>query len=104
MADRFDFEQQIMECWKIIDEIKSTIEGINEHELTSDQVSSILSGLKELYELKFNKLWDCFEDVHMKLVRDNAMITGECNALRQQLLEATDVPFIKASNTKKGNK
>ena len=78
--DRFDFEQQIMECWKITDDIK------------------------ELYELKFNKLWDCFEDVHMKLVRDNAMITGECNALRQQLLEATDVPFIKAPKEKKGKK
>jgi hypothetical protein len=57
-----------------------------------------------MYELKFNKLWDCFEDVHMKLVRDNAMITGECNALRQQLLEATDVPFIKASKGKKVEK
>ena len=42
--------------------------------------------------------------IHMKLVRDNAMITGECNALRQQLLEATDVPFIKAPKEKKAKK
>ena len=104
MADRFDFEQQIMECWKITDDIKSIIEGIDEHDLTSDQVLAILSGLKELYEMKFNKLWDCFEQVHMGLVRENAMITGECNALRQQLLEATDVPFIKASKQKKVKK
>ena len=104
MSDRFDFEQQIMECWKITGDIKSTIEGIDEHELTSHQVLSILSGLKELYEMKFNKLWDCFEDVHMKLVRENTMITGECNALRQQLLEATDVPFIRAPKGKKVEK
>jgi hypothetical protein len=102
--DRFDFEQQIMECWKITDEIRTAAEGIAEHDLTSDQTASILFGLKELYEMKFNKLWDCFEDVHMKLVRDNAMITGECNALRQQLLEATDVPFIKVSKEKKAKK
>ena len=102
--DRFDFEQQIMECWKITDDIKSTIEGIDTHDLTSDQVLAILSGLKELYEMKFNKLWDCFEQVHMGLVRENAMITGECNALRQQLLEATDVPFIRAPNEKKAKK
>ena len=94
MSDRFDFEQQIMECWKITDEIRTVAEGITEHDLTSDQIASMLFGLK----------WDCFEDVHMKLVRDNAMITGECNALRQQLLEATDVPFIKAPKQKKGNK
>jgi hypothetical protein len=102
--DRFDFEQQIVECWKITDDIKSTIEGIDAHDLTSDQVLAILSGLKELYEMKFNKLWDCFEQVHIGLVRENAMITGECNALRQQLLEATDVPFIKAPKEKKGKK
>tara|TARA_R110000822_G_scaffold242536_1_gene371608 strand:+ start:284 stop:598 length:315 start_codon:yes stop_codon:yes gene_type:complete len=104
MADRFDFEQQIMECWKITDEIKTVAEGITEDDLSTEQVSTIIHGLAGLYEMKFNKLWDCFEQVHMGLVRDNAMITGECNALRQQLLEATDVPFIKASNTKKGNK
>ena len=104
MSDRFDFEQQIMECWKITDDIKSTIEGIDAHDLTSDQIASMLFGLKELYEIKFNKLWDCFEQVHMGLVRENAMITGECNALRQQLLEATDVPFIKAPKQKKDKK
>ena len=83
--DRFDFEQQIMECWKITDEIRTAAEGIAEHDLTSDQVSSILSGLKELYELKFNKLWDCFEGVHMGLVRENSMLNEECAALRLQL-------------------
>jgi hypothetical protein len=40
----------------------------------------------------------------MGLVRENTMITGECNSLRQQLLEATDVPFIKAPKEKKGEK
>jgi hypothetical protein len=102
--DRFDFEQQIMDCWKVTDEINTTAEGIIEHDLTADQISNILIGLKELYELKFNKLWDCFEGVHMGLVRENTMITGECNSLRQQLLEATDVPFIKAPKEKKGEK
>ena len=104
MSDRFDFEQQIMECWKITDEIKTVAEGITEDDLSTEKVSTIIHGLAGLYELKFNKLWECFEDVHMKLVRDNAMITGECNALRQQLLEATDVPFIRAPNEKKAKK
>jgi len=104
MSDRFDFEQQIMQCWRVTEDIKDISEGIIEDNLTLEEVTSILVGLRQMYELKFNKLWDCFEDVHMKLVRDNAMITGECNALRQQLLEATDVPFIKASKGKKVEK
>jgi hypothetical protein len=83
--DRFDFEQQIMDCWKVTDEIGTTSEGIIEHDLTADQISNILCGLKELYELKFNKLWDCFEGVHMGLVRENSMLNEECAALRLQL-------------------
>ena len=102
--DRFDFEQQIMDCWRVTDDIKQISESSIEGNLTLEEATNILVGLRQMYELKFNKLWDCFEDVHMKLVRDNTMITGECNALRQQLLEATDVPFIRASNEKKGKK
>ena len=89
----------------LIFELQNTIsEGIIEDNLTLEEATNILVGLRQMYELKFNKLWDCFEDVHMKLVRDNAMITGECNALRQQLLEATDVPFIKVPKEKKAKK
>jgi hypothetical protein len=41
--------------------------------------------MKEMYELKFNRLWDLFEDVHMNLVRENKMLNEECAALREQL-------------------
>lgn len=74
--DRFDFEQQIYNCWKITDDLKDVSESMTE-KLTSEQVSAILLGLKELYEIKFNKLWDCFEDVHMELVRENTSLRIE---------------------------
>lgn len=74
--DRFDFEQQIYNCWKITDDLKDVTESMTE-KLTSEQVSTILFGLKELYEIKFNKLWDCFEDVHMELVRENQSLRIE---------------------------
>ena len=88
MSDRFDFEQQIQKCWIVTDDIYELAEAILEHGLTTDQTTNVLFGMKEMYELKFNKLWDLFEDVHMNLVRENKMLNGECAALRAQLQES----------------
>lgn len=84
-SDRFDFEQQIQKCWLVTDDIYELAEGVLEHDLTTDQITNVLFGMKEMYELKFNKLWDMFESVHMDLVRENKMLNEECAAMRGQL-------------------
>jgi hypothetical protein len=51
--NRFDLEQQIMDCWKITDEIPMMEEqGANVADMTS---------LACVYEFKFKKLWATFE-------------------------------------------
>jgi hypothetical protein len=85
--DRFDFEQQIQKCWLVTDDIYELAEGVLEHDLTTDQITNVLFGMKEMYELKFNKLWDMFESVHMDLVRENKMLNEECAAMRDQLMK-----------------
>jgi hypothetical protein len=104
MSDRFDFEQQIQKCWMVTDDIYELSEAILEHELTTDQITNILFGMKEMYELKFNKLWDLFEDPIMNIVRENKrllnenldmankvqMLEEECAAMREQLSGAYD--------------
>jgi hypothetical protein len=87
-ADRFDFEQQIQKCWMVTDDIYELAEAILEHGLTTDQTTNVLFGMKEMYELKFNKLWDMFEHPIMDIVRENKMLNEECAALRAQLQEA----------------
>jgi hypothetical protein len=53
MADRFDLEQQILECWKITDEIPMMeSQGASAADMTS---------LACVYEYKFKKLWETFE-------------------------------------------
>ena len=88
MDDRFDFEQQIQKCWVITDDLADVAEGILENNLDKDQIVNALTGIGQLYELKFNKLWELFESVHMKLVRENKMLNEECAALRAQLQES----------------
>jgi regulator of replication initiation timing len=100
--DRFDFEQQIMDCWRITDDIKQVSEGILEGDLNIEETANILIGLRQMYELKFNKLWDMFEGVIMPIVRENTMLNDECSALRRQLLEATEMmPVITTKKDKK---
>ena len=85
MSDRFDFEQQIQKCWLVTDDIYDLSEAILERDLSHDQITNVLFGLKEINEIRFNKLWELFEDVHMNLVREHKMIEQECAALRDQL-------------------
>ena len=63
MKNRFDFEQEIMACWNIVEELKVLHEGVLERDLTSDQVSNILSGMTELYQMKFEILFETFEQL-----------------------------------------
>jgi hypothetical protein len=86
-SDRFDFEQQIQKCWLVTEDIAEVAEGVLERDLDKDQIVNALNGIQQLYELKFNKLWDMFESVHMNLVRENKMLNEECAALRDQLMK-----------------
>ena len=53
MSNRFDFEQEIMECWKITNDLQMYI----------DQGAKIedTKVLIDYYERKFQKVWDTFE-------------------------------------------
>jgi len=90
MVDRFDFEQQIIKCWSVVDDLKDLDEGLFEGWLsfTQDEVSNQILAVANLYDVKFNKLWNYFEEVHMGLVRENKMLNEECSALREQLIDA----------------
>jgi hypothetical protein len=89
MSDRFDFEQQITKCWFVVDDLKELDEGLFEEwiKFDKDTVSNHILGIANSYDIKFNKLWNLFESVYMDTVRENKMLTEECNALRSQLLE-----------------
>ena len=63
MNDRFDLEQQIMACWNVTSDIDTLCEGVLESDMTNDQIANILLGMKQLYELKFDKMFRTFEEL-----------------------------------------
>jgi hypothetical protein len=66
---RFDLEQLILKNWEVVTEIKHLREHL-ETNPTQDQVENYLLGLETIYEVKFNKLWNCFEELcqHQKII------------------------------------
>ena len=55
MSDRFDLEQQLLECWKLTDDIKLLAER--------DAPPTVFVALASVYEFKFEQLWQTFENL-----------------------------------------
>jgi hypothetical protein len=91
MRDRFDFEQQLINTWNIIEEIKeldkNVLEGkLDGSKMTLDEIANYLAGLESIYGMKFEQLWHDFENVFMDIVRENKILVDEVKELRQQLI------------------
>ena len=66
--DRFDFETQIMSCWGITTDLKDLSEEVLEGDLSKDQITNVLIGIEQLYNIRFEKLFRQFE----QLIREHA--------------------------------
>lgn len=66
----FDLEQQIMNCWSVVDDIDMLYKHFGDNPKYSgmstkaeDEMMNLMLGLKSLYQLKFDVMWRTFEDV-----------------------------------------
>lgn len=57
MTKMFEIEQAIMKCWEISNDLTLIA---HEHE-DSDEISNKVLGIKHVYEMRFNHLWECYE-------------------------------------------
>lgn len=61
MSGRFEFEQQIMDCWGVCEDIGTLAKMEDIRELSQDELANALLGLKTVYQMKFEILFDMFE-------------------------------------------
>ena len=59
--DRFDLEQGIMDTWKVTDDIQLFYD--NMENMDEDRRMNYMLGLMEMYSLKFDRLWNIFEQL-----------------------------------------
>lgn len=58
---QFDLEQQIMNCWGVVDDIKGLLQMDDLRSMTVDEHQNYLLGLTTIYQVKFELLQDLFE-------------------------------------------
>ena len=59
----FDLEQEIMKAWHVIDDIQLLNENVIETNVSRDEIANALVGLESIYNMRFIKLFDVFEDL-----------------------------------------
>ena len=80
MVDRFDLEEKIMAAWRVTDDIQILIDNFDSS--TDDDALNILIGIHGLCEMRFNTLFNVFEQVIAAggIGTNKFNLTGEYNA------------------------
>ena len=87
MSTQFDLEQRIMECWMVVDDIRTVytrhLDG--EKPLTDDEFANVMIGMEKLYDIKFYNLFSTFEkflkEIHESKVRDNSQVLRQTESV-----------------------
>ena len=68
----YDLEPMIMDCWKVCEDLETVFKQVSDgaQEPTLDQLMNTLMGMKQLYEWKFEQLFEMYEMV-LKMQREN---------------------------------
>lgn len=61
MADRFQFEQELMQLDQTGDDIDLVVENILERDIDADDIANALIGVAALFRMRFQKVFDTFE-------------------------------------------
>lgn len=59
----FDLEQEIMNAWHVVDDIKLLNENVIETDMSRDEIANALIGLESIYDMRFQKVFNIFEDL-----------------------------------------
>lgn len=64
--NRFDFEEMIMRCWNVTEDIDRVCDILEETTMEArdqDRLFNVVIGMRELYDYKFSKLFEAFEQM-----------------------------------------
>jgi len=65
MTDKFDFEEDMMNCWHVVDDIKQLAAMVSDRNASKEDIANVLLGLQVLYNDRFIQLMAGFEAVEI---------------------------------------
>ena len=89
--DRFDLEQNIMQCWNVVDDLNLLLE---QGTVSEDTVQAVAT----LYQQKFEYLWENFENCCQTNFASGVSVVDRSEEARDvfnEALEETDVEIAK---------
>jgi hypothetical protein len=65
MAKLYDLEPLIFDCWRVTNDLESVFKqiGDGERDPTQDELMNALIGLQQVYQWKFEQLFNKYEEV-----------------------------------------
>lgn len=58
-----DLEQEIMKAWHVVDDIQLLSENVMKTDMSTDDIADALIGLESIYNMRFEKVFNVFEEV-----------------------------------------
>ena len=79
--DRFNLEEEIQNVWTTEEDLDTILYRIMDAPETpsSDEITTMLMGLKEIHKSRCLKLWDVFDN----MVREKGFVTKTKNGLNE---------------------
>ena len=73
VKDRFDFEEDIYNCWHVVDDIKQLYEMVLDRNRNTsiDDIANVLLGMQTLYNDRFDQLLTSFEQLSLSHHNNN---------------------------------
>jgi len=63
MSKRFELEEKIMQAWHVTSDVELIYRKVTDEGLSGDELSNALLGILTIYNLRFNDLFDTFEQM-----------------------------------------
>lgn len=92
MADQFDLEQGIMNCWMVTSDLDVLFEELveNTEGFNRDKASNFVLGLNTIYEAKFEKLFRTFES----FLKEYYRVSKLAERLEQEVQELREEAYL----------
>ena len=65
MTKLYELETHIMDCWSVCNDLETVFKqiGDGERDITEDEMMNALMGMQQMYQWKFEQLFNKFEDI-----------------------------------------
>ena len=83
---RFDFEQDIFNCWRVVDDIKQLYEMVSDRNPSIDDIANVLLGMQTLYHDRFDQLMTSYEQLIITTNTDASIAADKYEKMYDELL------------------